>query len=220
VYPIAEFTAIANLEIPGIVSRYRFQPQAAHSIERTESGNNDAAAQHFRGIMTSVRREVDLCMEPNKEIWDAPPSPKGLTMDKILRHPVPAFTLDEQGETSPKSTSPKPAGALFVSDVNLNPVTDPQELEFLAGLVPFHHIPTRLLFKVVRVATGLEVRDRWVAVRAIIAKRIPIPVAQPLPGGRHGWVKSPIAVMKTESFYLKIYNAQVNWIYGKKTWQS
>lgn len=107
-------------------------------------------------------------------------------MDKFLCYPVRTFTLDDQGETSRKSMSRKPTGALFASDVNLNPVSDPQELEFLAELVPFHHIPTKVLFKVVRVATGLEVRDRWVAVRAIIAKRIPIPVPKPLSEVRHG----------------------------------
>ena len=106
-------------------------------------------------------------------------------MDKFLRHPVRIFTLDNQGEASPKSMSRKPTGAPF-SNINLNPVSDPQELEFLAELVPFHHIPTKVLFKVVRVTTGLEVRDRWVAVRAIIAKRIPIPVPKPLPEVRHG----------------------------------
>ena len=107
-------------------------------------------------------------------------------MDKFLKHPVTTFTIEGQCEDSRKSISRKPTGARFVSDVNLNPVSDPQELEFLAGLVPFHHIPTKVLFKVVRVSTGLEVRDRWVAVRAIIAKRIPIPVPNPLPKVGHG----------------------------------
>jgi hypothetical protein len=111
---------------------------------------------------------------------------KGLTMDKFLCHPLTTFTVDDQGEASRKSMSRKPTGALFVSDVNLNPVVDPDELDFLAGLVPFHHIPTKVLFKIVRVATGLEVRDRWVAVRAIIAKRVPIPVLKPPPEVRHG----------------------------------
>jgi hypothetical protein len=76
--------------------------------------------------------------------------------------------------------------SLSVPDINLNPVVDPDELEFLAGLVPFHRIPNRVLFKLVRVATGFEVRDRWVAVRAIIAKRIPIPVSKPPSEVRHG----------------------------------
>lgn len=103
-------------------------------------------------------------------------------MDKFLCHTVRTLDgLDEQGEALPEKMPRNPTGTLFVSDVNLNPVTDPQELEFLAGLVPFHRIPSRVLFKVVRVATGLEVRDRWIAVRAIIAKRIPIPVPKPLP---------------------------------------
>ncbi len=106
-------------------------------------------------------------------------------MDELLRHSVRAFTIDDQGKASRKSMSRKPTGELL-SNLNLNPVSDPQELEFMAGLVPFHLIPSKILFKVVRVATGLEVRDRWVAVRAIIAKRIPIPVPKPLPEVRHG----------------------------------
>jgi hypothetical protein len=105
-------------------------------------------------------------------------------MDDFLCRPVRTFS--DQGEASRTSMSRKPSGALFLSDVNLNPVSNPDELDFLACLVPFHHIPNKLLFKLVRVATGLEVRDRWVAVRAIIAKRIPIPVPKSLPEVRHG----------------------------------
>jgi hypothetical protein len=107
-------------------------------------------------------------------------------MYKLLSCPGRTFTLDElldhaqavRGSVFDKRTTARP-----VSDINLNPVVDPDELDFLAGLVPFHRIPNRLLFKLVRVATGFEVRDRWVAVRAIIAKRIPIPVPNRVPIG-------------------------------------
>ncbi len=110
-------------------------------------------------------------------------------MYKLLSCPGRTFTLEElidQSRAERKSVFQKVTIALPVSGINLNPVIDPNELEFLAGLVPFHRIPNRVLFKVVRVATGLEVRDRWVAVRAIIAKRIPIPVLKPLTDVRHG----------------------------------
>jgi hypothetical protein len=72
------------------------------------------------------------------------------------------------------------------SEINLSPVTDPMELEYLAGLSQFYRIPNKVLFKLVSVGAGIEVHDRWVAVRTIILKRIPIPVAKPLPEVRHG----------------------------------
>lgn len=110
-------------------------------------------------------------------------------MNDFLCHPGRTFTLDElddQTKAARQSTSRKFTAALSISDINLNPISDPAELEFLAGLLQFDGIPDDLLFKLVRVATGLEVRDRWVAVRAIIAKRIPIPVLKPLTDVRHG----------------------------------
>jgi hypothetical protein len=110
-------------------------------------------------------------------------------MYKLRCHPGRTFTLDElidQVQVVRRSSCEKRTAALPVFHVNLNPVVDPDELDFLTGLVPFRHISNKLLFKLVRVATGLEVHDRWVAIRAIIAKRIPIPVAKPLPEVRHG----------------------------------
>ena len=107
-------------------------------------------------------------------------------MYTLLRYPGRTFTLDELLEARRKGSFDKQTTALDVSRINLNPVIDPHELEFLAGLVPFQHISNKLLFKLVRVATGLEVHDRWVAIRAIIAKRIPIPVAKPQSEARHG----------------------------------
>jgi hypothetical protein len=110
-------------------------------------------------------------------------------MYKLLSCPGRTFTLEElvdHAQAVRGSMFHSQTKALSVPDINLNPVVDPDELEFLAGLVPFHCIPNRLLFKLVRVATGFEVRDRWVAVRAIIAKRIPIPVLRPLPDVQHG----------------------------------
>jgi hydrogenase maturation factor len=110
-------------------------------------------------------------------------------MYKLLCHPGRTFTLEElidQTQAVRGSIFDKQTRALPVSDINLNPVIDPNELDFLAGLVPFHHISNNLLFKLVRVATGFEVRDRWIAIRAIIAKRIPIPVPKSLTEVRHG----------------------------------
>ena len=110
-------------------------------------------------------------------------------MYKLLSCPGRTFTIEElldHAQSVRGNMFDNQTKALSVSDINLNPVIDPNELDFLAGLVPFHRIPNRLLFKLVRVATGFEVRDRWVAVRAIIAKRTPIPVPKPLPDVRHG----------------------------------
>ena len=54
------------------------------------------------------------------------------------------------------SITPKPvrgsvfhrqAKALSIPDINLNPVVDPDELEFLAGLVPFHRMISFLKLK-------------------------------------------------------------------------
>jgi hypothetical protein len=55
---------------------------------------------------------------------------KGQTMDKFLKHPVTTFTIEGQCEDSRKSISRKPTGARFVSDVNLNPVSDPRNWNF------------------------------------------------------------------------------------------
>ena len=110
-------------------------------------------------------------------------------MDEFFCHPGRTFSLDEfedHADALRKSMPRKLPKGQSVSEINLSPVTDPVELEYLAGLSQFHRIPSKILFKVVRVATGLEVRDRWVAVRAIIAKRIPIPVPKPLPEVQHG----------------------------------
>lgn len=109
-------------------------------------------------------------------------------MNKFLCHPGRTFTLDEykdHNEAVQKSMTGDPAEVSSVSDVLLSPVSDPVELEYLAGLLQFYRIPNKVLFKLVRVATGWKVRDRWVAIRVIMAKAIPIPVAKPLPDARH-----------------------------------
>jgi hypothetical protein len=69
---------------------------------------------------------------------------------------------------------------MAVSDIDATPVTDPAELEYLSGLSQFYRIENRLLFKIVRVATGVVVRERFVAIRIIVSRRIPIPVPKPL----------------------------------------
>ena len=110
-------------------------------------------------------------------------------MDEFHCHPGRTFTLEDfedHAEALRKSMAPKPTVARPVSDINLNPISDPVELEYLAGLSQFHRIPDKVLFKLVRVAAGVEVRDRWVAIRTIITKRIPIPVPKPLPEVRRG----------------------------------
>jgi hypothetical protein len=99
------------------------------------------------------------------------------------------FTLDEfedHADALRKSMTRKLTQMPFVSEINLSPVSDSVELECLAGLSQFYRIPNKVLFKLVRVATGIEVRDRWVAVRTIMVKRIPIPVPLPLPEVRQG----------------------------------
>jgi hypothetical protein len=73
---------------------------------------------------------------------------------------------------------------MAVSDINATPVTDPAELEYLSGLPQFYRIENEMLFKIVRVATGFAVHERFVAIRIVMAKRIPIPVPEPLSGKR------------------------------------
>jgi hypothetical protein len=110
-------------------------------------------------------------------------------MDEFLCHPGRTFTLDgfeDHAAALRKSMTRKLNELPSVSGINLSPVSDPVELECLAGLSQFYRIPNKVLFKLVRVATGIEVRDRWVAVRTIMVKRIPIPVSKPLPEVRHG----------------------------------
>ena len=110
-------------------------------------------------------------------------------MDEFFCHLGRTFTLDEcedHANALRKSLIRKLPKVQSASPINLSPVTDPVELEYLAGLSQFYRIPNRVLFKLVRVAAGIEVRDRWVAVRTIVLKRIPIPVTKPLPEVRHG----------------------------------
>jgi hypothetical protein len=110
-------------------------------------------------------------------------------MNKFLCHTGRSFTLDgleDHAEAVRKSMTRKRTEVPSVSEVLLSPVSDPLELEYLTGLVQFYRIPNKVLFKIVRVATGLVVRDRWVAVRAIMTRAIPIPVPKPLKDVRHG----------------------------------
>jgi hypothetical protein len=107
-------------------------------------------------------------------------------MDEFHCHPGRTFTLEDHAEALRKNMIRKPANAWPVSDINLNPISEPVELKYLAGLSQFHRISNKVLFKLVRVAAGIEVRDRWVAIRTILIRRIPIPVAKPLSKVRHG----------------------------------
>ena len=69
-----------------------------------------------------------------------------------------------------------------ITDINLDPISGPDELAYLSGLSQFHRIENKMLFKLVRVATGFTVRERFIAIRIILAKRVPIPVPEPLCG--------------------------------------
>jgi hypothetical protein len=104
-------------------------------------------------------------------------------MNEFLCHTGRTFTPDEfkdHAEAVQKSMARKLTEVICVSDVNLGPVIEPQELVYLMGLSQFYRIPNRVLFELVRVATGFKVCDRWVAIRVILTKSIPIPVSKPL----------------------------------------
>ncbi len=70
-------------------------------------------------------------------------------MYELLSCPGRTFTLEElvdHAQAVRGSVFHSQAKALSIPDINLNPVVDPDELEFLAGLVPFHRVPTRISF--------------------------------------------------------------------------
>ena len=110
-------------------------------------------------------------------------------MDKFPCHVGRTFTLlkiDDHAKWAGKSVPPKLPEALFASDINLNPVYDPDELKYLGGLSQFRSIPNGLLFKLVLIKTGFRISDRWRAIQIIVDQRIPIPVPKPLTDVRHG----------------------------------
>jgi len=110
-------------------------------------------------------------------------------MNEFLCHTGRTFTLDkfkDHAEAVQKSMPRKLTEVICVSDVSLSPVSEPQELAYLMGLSRFYHISNKVLFELVRVATGLKVCDRWVAIRVILTKSIPIPVSEPPSDARFG----------------------------------
>ena len=68
-------------------------------------------------------------------------------MNKLLCHPGRTFTLDELDRPNQSRAAEhvlqSRTAALSVSHINLNPVSDPDELEFLAGLLQFDGIPNK-----------------------------------------------------------------------------
>lgn len=65
---------------------------------------------------------------------------------------------------------------MAITDICLNDVTDPVELEHLQSLKQFHGLSDDLLFKLARRVTIFGIPSRWVAIRLIVANEIPIPV--------------------------------------------
>jgi len=67
---------------------------------------------------------------------------------------------------------------MAITDISLNDITDPVELEHLQSLRQFHRLGDDLLFKLARRVTIFRIPSRWVAIRLIIANGIPIPVVR------------------------------------------
>ncbi len=65
---------------------------------------------------------------------------------------------------------------MAITDITLNAITDPAELEQLRAMPQFHDLPDDLLFKLARHVTIFRIPDRWVAIRLILALRLPIPL--------------------------------------------
>jgi hypothetical protein len=65
-----------------------------------------------------------------------------------------------------------------ITDISLNRITDPAELERLKAMEQFHGIPDELLLRLARRVTIFQIPDRWVAIRLIVANGIPIPVVK------------------------------------------
>jgi hypothetical protein len=66
-----------------------------------------------------------------------------------------------------------------ITDISLNRITDPAELERLKTNEQFHGIPDELLIRLAYRVTVFMIPDRWVAIRLIVANGIPIPVLKP-----------------------------------------
>ena len=67
---------------------------------------------------------------------------------------------------------------MAITDISLNPITDPCELQQLKGMKRFHGLSDDLLLRLARRVTVFRIPDRWVAIRLIVANGIPIPVVK------------------------------------------
>ena len=70
---------------------------------------------------------------------------------------------------------------MFISDLSLNPITDPAQLKRLSGMDQFHGIPDAMLFKLAGRVTTLRIPSRWEAIQLIVEHGIPIPVVKRAP---------------------------------------
>jgi hypothetical protein len=68
---------------------------------------------------------------------------------------------------------------MAITDISLNRISDPAELERLKAMEQFHELSDELLFGLARRVTVFQIPDRWVAIRLIVANGIPIPLLKP-----------------------------------------
>ena len=67
---------------------------------------------------------------------------------------------------------------MAITDISLNHITDPDELERLKAMEQFHELSDKLLIRLAHRVTIFQIPDRWVAIRLIVANGIPIPLAK------------------------------------------
>lgn len=67
---------------------------------------------------------------------------------------------------------------MAITDIALNDITDPAELEHLQSLKRFHGLSDDLLFKLARRVTIFRIPSRWTAIRLILGNGIPVPVVK------------------------------------------
>ena len=67
---------------------------------------------------------------------------------------------------------------MAITDISLNRITDPDELERLKAMEQFHELSDKLLIRLAHRVTIFQIPDRWVAIRLIVANGIPIPVVK------------------------------------------
>ena len=65
---------------------------------------------------------------------------------------------------------------MAITNISLNDITDPAELEHLKSLTQFHGTTDETLARLARRVTIFRIPSRWVAIRLIVANGIPIPV--------------------------------------------